>query len=163
MNDILIETCNYIYKNPGFSNKKYIKEMSQRSIWKGINMEYEIDYMIYLGILIEVTKYNKMYSVEYDILEVNISGFINWYNKDFNNKTIIDILNYVQKHFKKSEKTLQKDFAEMTENSEIGVNYLDKFLELRDYGVLRLKSEYYNDYKYYGLRIDFAQLKNFVL
>lgn len=163
MNDILIETCNYIYKNPGFSNKKYIKEMSQRSIWKGINMEYEIDYMIYLGILIEVTKYNKMYSVEYDILEVNISGFINWYNKDFNNKTIVDILNYVQKHFKKSEKTLQKDFAEMTENSEISVNYLDKFLELRNYGVLRLKSEYYNDYKYYGLRIDFAQLKNFVL
>lgn len=163
MNDILIETCNYIYKNPGFSTKKYIREMSERSIWRGINVEDKIDYMIYLGVLKEVEKYSKVYDKEYTTLEIDLNGFINLYNNDFKNESVICVLKYVQKHLKKSDKTFQKDFTEMIGNDKEYNEYLESFLKLKNYGVLRLKSEYFNDYKYYGLRIDFAQLRDYIL
>lgn len=162
MNDILIETCNYICKNKGLSRNKYIKEMSKRSIWKGVNVENQIDYMVQLGILNEVTKYSNLYKNEYVILEVDIRGFMCLYNNSYKNEFVIYVLEYIQNHSKKSNNTFKNIFSEITSANEGCNNYLNSFLKLKNYGVLRLKTEYFNNYKYYGLRIDFHQLKSFV-
>lgn len=163
MNDILIETCNYIYKNPGLSKYRYIKDMSNRSIWRYTNVEDYVDYLSQTGVLKEYKKYSSLYNKEYSTLEVNIIEYIKLYNTKFNNKAVVDILTYIYKHPKKSCKTYKNDFSNMFEDNNVNKSYLYYFLELENNNVLRLRSEYFNNYKYYSLKIDFHQLKNFII
>lgn len=163
MNDILIETCSYIYKNPGLSRYRYIKEMSSRSIWKHSNVEDKIDYLSQLGILKEYKKYNSRYNKEYIVLEVDIFEYVKFYNIKFNNEIFLNVLAYIFNHPKKSCKTYEKDFSDMFDDKNLNKKYLDCFFKLRNNSVLKLKNEYFNDYKYDGLRIDFHELKSFVM
>lgn len=163
MNDILIETCNYIYKNPGLTRHKYRKEMSERSIWRGVNIENEIEYMEDINIIDEKKRYSARYDRNYAVLEINLKEYIKFYNINFNDEIVLDILNYIFEHPKKSQNTYEKDFCTMFDDKELNKKYTECFLKLKNYGVLRLKTEYFNECKYYGLRIDFYQLKSFVI
>lgn len=159
MNDLILETCNYIYKNPKKSKNRYIKDMSERSIWRGSCVKSIIEDYLHIGILKEVEIYNSTYESSYMTLEVDIEGYIKQYSPSFSDDISIFILEYIIKNPRRSENTYKNSLTNM--KSEFSEEEIIKTLRiLLGKSILRYRMEIFNDdIKYQSLYVDFYSLK----
>lgn len=159
MNDLVLETCNYIYKNPKKSKNRYIKDMSERSIWRGYYVESIIEDYLYAGILKEIERYNPIYESSYITLEVDIEKYIKTYNSRFSDNISLFVLEYIMKNPKRSKNTYENSLVSM--KSEFSEEEIIKTIRvLLGRSILRYRMERFNnEIKYQSIYIDFYSLK----
>lgn len=154
MNDLVLETCKYIYKNPNKTEYRYIKEMLERSIWRGSDVAYLVSYLKSDGVLVEKNMYNSPDTV----LALSISGFARYYNICYSNKIEFIILDYIINNRKKSKGTIISNLVKIYDDIS-KLEFYDEFSSLERKGVIRFRYECYNGIKYLSPYVDLYGFK----